>query len=69
MRALEPWHLLVLLALVGMPALVVVGLVVMLARRKPAAQPPQPPAGWYPDPGGSGKQRWWNGTTWTDGTQ
>lgn len=22
-------------------------------------------AGWYDDPGGSGDQRWWDGTTWT----
>jgi uncharacterized membrane protein YhaH (DUF805 family) len=24
-----------------------------------------PPAGWYPDPQGSGR-RWWDGTAWTD---
>lgn len=23
-----------------------------------------PPAGWYPDPQGSGAQRWWNGNQW-----
>ena len=25
-----------------------------------------PAAGWYSDPGGSGGQRYWNGTAWTD---
>lgn len=23
------------------------------------------PAGWYPDPGGSGRHRWWSGEAWT----
>jgi hypothetical protein len=27
---------------------------------------PPPPAGWYPDPGGSPNQRWWSGIGWTD---
>lgn len=32
---------------------------------------PLPPEGWYPDPdpAGTGRLRWWNGTTWTQHTQ
>jgi hypothetical protein len=31
--------------------------------------PPPPastPPGWYADPGGSGRNRWWDGTQWTE---
>ncbi|MDO7882351.1 DUF2510 domain-containing protein [Antiquaquibacter soli] len=27
---------------------------------------PLPPAGWYPDPAGTPRARWWDGTAWTD---
>lgn len=29
------------------------------------AQVPNPPAAWYPDPGGQSCLRWWDGTQWT----
>jgi Protein of unknown function (DUF2510)/Protein of unknown function (DUF3592) len=35
----------------------------------PASAPPSqsmPPAGWYADPADSSRQRWWDGTQWTD---
>jgi hypothetical protein len=30
------------------------------------ATPSGPPAGFYDDPDGSGRQRWFDGSTWTD---
>jgi len=30
---------------------------------------PPPAADWYPDPAGSGGQRYWDGTQWTDHTR
>lgn len=31
----------------------------------PSAQTPPPPPGWYPEPMGSGRDRWWTGTEWS----
>lgn len=30
------------------------------------ATTPNTPAGWYPDPAGAGRSRWWDGTQWTE---
>lgn len=32
------------------------------------ASPPQPPAGWFPDPSGTGTNRYWDGQRWTEHT-
>lgn len=40
--------------------------------RPPPPPPPPPggiPAGWYPDPAGSGQLRYWNGAAWAEKTQ
>jgi Domain of unknown function (DUF4352)/Protein of unknown function (DUF2510) len=35
-------------------------------RYAPAVTTPATPAGWYPDPDGSGGQRYWDGSGWTE---
>jgi uncharacterized protein len=34
----------------------------------PETPPPTAPAGWFPDPDGSGRRRYWDGSRWTDAT-
>ncbi|WP_156675757.1 MULTISPECIES: zinc ribbon domain-containing protein [unclassified Mycobacterium] len=42
----------------------VIGVIIELFLRTQA--PALPPSGWYPDPDGSGSQRFWNGREWAD---
>jgi hypothetical protein len=35
----------------------------------PPSQPTGPPPGWFPDPTGTGKQRYWDGSAWTEHTR
>lgn len=42
----------------------VIGVIIELCLR--AQAPGLPPSGWYPDPEGSGSQRFWNGREWAE---
>jgi Protein of unknown function (DUF2510) len=60
------------LLLLALVAFLVAGtLVAVRSLRAPADRPrplTPPPAlpGWYPDPEGTARQRWWDGTAWAD---
>lgn len=58
---------------------IVGGIIILVTavRRNRARRPPSDPAagqagqaqpGWYPDPSGQARQRWWDGQRWTDHT-
>src|SRR4051812_3861659 len=60
----------------GLTAVILDAADVSLPEREPRPEPaPEPvvaddpgplvPAGWYPDPAGSGQKRYWNGDAWT----
>lgn len=53
-----------------MGAGVVAGLVIVIVtavRRRRAGRPPVTPGpGWYPDPTGQSRLRWWDGSAWTE---
>jgi Protein of unknown function (DUF2510) len=54
----------------------VVGVIIVLCLPPPKSKTPLPPdtppppgaakRGWYPDPTGTGKHRYWNGKKWSD---
>jgi uncharacterized protein DUF2510 len=41
---------------------------VAAALSDPVPPPPVAPAGWFPDPSGTGTQRYWDGRQWTEHT-
>lgn len=56
----------------AMWSVVLLGVIVVLAagwvvaRRSTGTPARMGPAGWYADPGGSGRRRWFDGNEWTD---
>ncbi|WP_371828050.1 DUF2510 domain-containing protein [Rhodococcoides fascians] len=70
----SPWHILIVLAVITIPAIVIGAVVysVVASNRKSrvSAAPVQfaTPPGWYPDPGQQNRLRWFDGKAWTDST-
>jgi hypothetical protein len=58
-------HLLVVRKRLPPPGPAPAGPQIPIPPQPPIPAPPSPPAGWYPDPSGFSKERWWDGKGWS----